>query len=127
MLLRNQLYAGIVDVAEYGVRAKHGDFESLISEDLFYRVQSIPEGRRGRRTCALPAGRVSSVAWLVVAADARLRGSAASARQPSRGSPSRSSRYADSSRERRLVAQICPRWNPLTRWMRQIEGFQRAV
>jgi hypothetical protein len=26
-----------------------------------------------------------------------------------------------------MVAQICFRWNPLTSWMRQIEGFQRAV
>jgi hypothetical protein len=26
-----------------------------------------------------------------------------------------------------LVAQICPRWNPLTSWMRQIEGFQRVA
>ena len=32
MLLRNQLYAGIVDVPEYGVRGKRGDFEPLISE-----------------------------------------------------------------------------------------------
>jgi DNA invertase Pin-like site-specific DNA recombinase len=36
MLLRNQLYAGIVDVPEYGVRVKRGDLEPLISEDLFY-------------------------------------------------------------------------------------------
>ena len=33
MLLRNQLYAGIVDVPEYGVRGKRGDFEPLVSED----------------------------------------------------------------------------------------------
>jgi hypothetical protein len=33
MLLRNQLYAGIVDVSEYGVRGKRGDFELLISEE----------------------------------------------------------------------------------------------
>jgi hypothetical protein len=26
-----------------------------------------------------------------------------------------------------LVAQIFPSWNPLTSWMRQIEGFQRAA
>ena len=25
-----------------------------------------------------------------------------------------------------MVAQIFPRWNPLTSWMRQIEDFQRA-
>ena len=45
VLLRNQLYAGIVDVPEYGVRAKRGDFEPLISEDLFYRVQVVLSGR----------------------------------------------------------------------------------
>jgi hypothetical protein len=32
-------------VPEYGVRAKRGDFEPLISEDLFYRVQSVLAGR----------------------------------------------------------------------------------
>ena len=26
-----------------------------------------------------------------------------------------------------LVAQIFPRWNPLTSWMRQIQDFQRAA
>ena len=45
MLLRNRLYAGIVDVPEYGVRAKRGDFQPLISEDLFYRVQAVLFGR----------------------------------------------------------------------------------
>src|SRR5215204_3937405 len=45
VLLRNQLYAGIVDVTEYGVRGKRGDFEPLISEDLFYRVQAVLSGR----------------------------------------------------------------------------------
>jgi len=44
-LLRNQLYASIVDVPEYGVRAKRGDFAPLISEDLFYRVQAVLSGR----------------------------------------------------------------------------------
>ena len=44
-MLRNHLYAGIVHVPEYGVRAKRGDFEPLISEDLFYRVQSVLSGR----------------------------------------------------------------------------------
>ena len=27
----------------------------------------------------------------------------------------------------RMVAQIFPRWNPLTSWIRQIEDFQRAA
>ena len=26
-----------------------------------------------------------------------------------------------------VVAQICPRWNPLTSWISQIEDFQRAA
>src|SRR5438067_293439 len=44
VLLRNRLYAGIVDVPEYGVRGKRGDFEPLVSEELFYRVQAILSG-----------------------------------------------------------------------------------
>ena len=34
-----------MDVPEYGVRAKRGDFEPLISEDLFYRVLAVLSGR----------------------------------------------------------------------------------
>ena len=49
VLLRNQLYAGIVDVPQYGVRAKRGDFDPLISEDLFYQVQAVLSGRIPRR------------------------------------------------------------------------------
>jgi hypothetical protein len=45
VLLRNQLYAGIVNVPEYGVRGKRGDFEPLVSEDLFYQVQAVLLGR----------------------------------------------------------------------------------
>lgn len=44
MLLRSHLYAGIVDVPEYGVRAKRGDFPPLISENLCYRVQAVLSG-----------------------------------------------------------------------------------
>ncbi|MBA2353456.1 MAG: recombinase zinc beta ribbon domain-containing protein [Acidobacteria bacterium] len=35
----------MVDVAEYGVRGRRGDFEPLISEDTFYRVQAVLSGR----------------------------------------------------------------------------------
>jgi site-specific DNA recombinase len=45
MSLRNQLYAGIVDVPEYGVRGKRGDFEPLISAELFYQAQAVLSGR----------------------------------------------------------------------------------
>jgi hypothetical protein len=48
VLLRNQLYAGIVNVPEYGVGAGRGDFEPLISEERFYRVQAILSGRPPR-------------------------------------------------------------------------------
>lgn len=45
MLLRNQLYAGIIDAPEYGVRRKRGDFEPIITEDLFQRAQAVLSGR----------------------------------------------------------------------------------
>ena len=41
MLLRNRLYVGVVDVPDYGVRDKRGDFEPLINEKTFYRVQAV--------------------------------------------------------------------------------------
>jgi site-specific DNA recombinase len=43
-LLRNRVYIGQVDVADYGVSTR-GDFEPLISEKIFYRVQAILDGR----------------------------------------------------------------------------------
>ncbi len=49
MLLRNQLYAGIVDVPEYGVRNKRGDFDPLISEGTFFRSQAVLSGRAPTR------------------------------------------------------------------------------
>ena len=45
MLLRNQLYAGIIDVPEYGVRDKRGDFEPIVTEDLFQRALAVLSGR----------------------------------------------------------------------------------
>lgn len=44
-LLENQLYIGIIDVPEYGVRSQRGDFEALIDQKLFYRVQAILQKR----------------------------------------------------------------------------------
>jgi len=58
---------------------------------------------------------------------ARLRGSAAPARHPSRGLPSRSSRCGVSSREQRMVAHIFTSSNPLISWLRQIEAFKSGV
>ena len=45
MLLRNPLYAGIIDVPEYGVRDRRGDFEPLIAHELFDRAQAVLSGR----------------------------------------------------------------------------------
>ena len=45
MLLRNQLYAGIIDVPEYGVRGKRGDFEPIVTSELFDRAQTVLSGR----------------------------------------------------------------------------------
>src|SRR5438093_4226777 len=38
-LLENQLYIGIINVPEYGVRSTRGGFDPLIDEKLFFRVQ----------------------------------------------------------------------------------------
>jgi site-specific DNA recombinase len=55
-LLRNQLYAGIVDVPEYSVGARRGDFEPLVSEETFNRAQSVQDGPEHGITPAGPSG-----------------------------------------------------------------------
>ena len=40
-MLHNKLYVGIVDAPGYGVVGKRGDFDPLIPDDVFYRVQAI--------------------------------------------------------------------------------------
>lgn len=44
-LLRNRLYVGIVDCPEYGVRGKRGDFEPIVTCELFDRAQTVLSGR----------------------------------------------------------------------------------
>ena len=44
-MLQNKLYVGIVNVPGYGVVGKRGDFDPLIPDDVFYRVQAILTGR----------------------------------------------------------------------------------
>ena len=39
-MLQNKLYVGIVDAPGYGVVGKRGDFDPLIPDDVFYRVQA---------------------------------------------------------------------------------------
>jgi site-specific DNA recombinase len=36
---------GIIDVPEFGVRGKRGDFEPLVREELYYRVQAVLSGK----------------------------------------------------------------------------------
>jgi site-specific DNA recombinase len=43
-LLTNRLYAGFIDVPEFGV-SRRGDFDPLVSENTFHRVQAISQGR----------------------------------------------------------------------------------
>ncbi len=43
-MLRNSIYIGRIDCPEYGV-STGGDFESLVSEQTFYRAQAVAEGR----------------------------------------------------------------------------------
>ena len=44
-MLRNPLYAGIIDVPDYGVRSVRGDFEPLISEKVFYGAQAVLQNK----------------------------------------------------------------------------------
>ncbi len=43
-MLTNRLYAGFMEVPEFGV-SRRGDFDPLVSEDTFHRVQVISQGR----------------------------------------------------------------------------------
>jgi site-specific DNA recombinase len=43
-MLTNRLYAGFIDLPEFGV-SRRGDFEPLVSEETFRRVQAILQGR----------------------------------------------------------------------------------
>jgi len=45
MLLRNRLYIGMIDVPDFGIREKRGDFEPLIAEDIFYKAQAVLSGK----------------------------------------------------------------------------------
>jgi site-specific DNA recombinase len=45
MLLRNRLYVGAIDVPDFGVRDQRGDFEPLISEEIFYKAQAVLSGK----------------------------------------------------------------------------------
>ena len=44
-MLQNKLSVGVVEAPGYGVVGKRGDFDPLIPDDVFYRVQAILAGR----------------------------------------------------------------------------------
>jgi DNA invertase Pin-like site-specific DNA recombinase len=76
MLLRNQLYAGVIDVPECGVRGRRGDFEPIVTSELFDRAQTVLSGR-GRaqpRSCGvIPTSRYAT-SFAAPRATAALRG-----------------------------------------------------
>lgn len=43
-MLTNRLYAGFIHAPEFGI-SRRGDFDPLVSEETFYRVQAIIEER----------------------------------------------------------------------------------
>jgi site-specific DNA recombinase len=43
-MLTNRLYAGFIHAPEFGV-SRRGDFDPLVTEETFYRVQAVIEGR----------------------------------------------------------------------------------
>jgi hypothetical protein len=99
VLLRNQLYAGIVDVTEYGVRGKRGDFEPLISEDLFFPragglIWATPEHH------ATAAGAPGRALWRTTFACIH---------------------------ERRLVDLTSASWNQITPWLRRLDALRLAA
>jgi len=51
-MLQNKLYVGIVDAPGYGVIGKRGDFDPLIPDDVFYRVQASRAPPRRPRSAA---------------------------------------------------------------------------
>ncbi len=67
MVLLKQLHAGIIDVPEYGVRGKRGDFKPTVSGDLFHRaagraVGPHPEhGAKAAEPSRLPASQLRAL------------------------------------------------------------------
>ena len=51
-MLQNKLYVGIVNLPGYGVVDKRGDFDPLIPDEVFYRVQAILTGRVPKNSIA---------------------------------------------------------------------------
>jgi len=43
-MLRNRVYIGQIDVPDFNV-SMQGDFEPLVTERIFFRVQAILDGR----------------------------------------------------------------------------------
>ncbi len=50
MLLKNPIYAGIIDAPGFALTGIRGDFEPLVSEGLFHRAQAALRGHSGPAT-----------------------------------------------------------------------------
>ena len=50
MVLRSQLYAGIVDVPKYGIRNKRGGFDPLVDERIQQKLDRLDETLLLRRS-----------------------------------------------------------------------------
>ena len=76
-MLRNRIYIGQIDVADYGVSTR-GDFEPLVTEKVFYRVQAILDGRldvtapRQRNTPDFSAQKLGALRGMRQAVDGEL-------------------------------------------------------
>ena len=76
-MLRNRAYIAQIDVPEYGI-SRRGDFEPLITERIFFRVQGILDGRvrsdrpEAAQRSGLPAPRLRPLRDVRQAADGEL-------------------------------------------------------
>jgi len=76
-MLRNRVYIGVIDVPDFNVSTR-GDFEPLITERIFFRVQAILDGRyevtgpTAAQRSGLPAARLCALREVRQAADGEL-------------------------------------------------------
>ena len=76
-MVRNSIYVGRVESPDYGVSTR-GDFEPLIDEATFYRVQAVLDGRvvvagpRPRQSSGFPAARIRALRDVRPSADGQL-------------------------------------------------------
>jgi site-specific DNA recombinase len=150
-------------VPDYGVHGRRGDFDALIGDDLFYRVQGVLNGRirivaprernrpdfplRGLVRCHA-CGRGLTASWskgrndrfayyhcrpqcrAINISKTKLEGlfvEELERMQPTPGYGVGGRFQSFTINDLEMVAQICPRWNPLTSWLQEIQFFRTAA